>query len=353
MAESEYVLRMEGITKLFPGVTALDNVSLRVKAGTVHTIMGENGAGKSTLMKVLTGSYHPEKGEIFLDDKKVVIEGNHDALTLGISMIHQELNIIPDMTVADNIYLGHGPSRAGMVKTRQMVQDTADLFEKLGMDPIPPRAKMRSLSIAKRQMVEIAKAASYNSRIVIMDEPTSAISEKEVGVLFNIIRELKSKGVAVIYISHKMDEIFQISDYITVLRDGQYIDTKSVDEVNADQVVKMMVGRDLTDLFKRKQSAKGDAVLKVRNLSRRGKFHNVSFTLHKGEILGMTGLIGAGRTEIAEALFGIHPADSGEIIINDKPVTIRRPLDAINLGMAFLTEDRKQQGLFLSLSVAR
>ncbi len=268
-------------------------------------------------------------------------------------MIHQELSIVPDMTVADNIYLGHAPSRAGLVRTRAMLQMTADLFRRLGMEPIPPKTRMKHLSIARMQMVEIAKAVSYDSKIIVMDEPTSAISDKEVDVLFRIIRELRAKGVAVIYISHKMDEIFKISDCITVLRDGRHVDTKPVEDLTAEQLVKMMVGRDLTDMFKREPSPHGEVVLEVKNLTRRDKFHNVGFKLHRGEILGITGLVGAGRTEIAEAIFGIHPADSGEIWIHGVKTPIRRPKDAIRKGVAFLTEDRKRQGLFLDLSVQR
>ncbi|MCC8166114.1 MAG: sugar ABC transporter ATP-binding protein [Planctomycetes bacterium] len=349
----QYVLRMEGITKTFPGVKALDNVTLRVKPGTVHTIMGENGAGKSTLMKILSGGYPPDAGTVHFCGRQVRFKNSHDALEHGISMIHQELSIIPDMTVADNIYLGHAPSILGMVNEKKLMAMTTALFAKLGIEPIPPKTRMRDLSIARMQMVEIAKAASHESKIIIMDEPTSAISEKEVGVLFNIIRELKAKGTAIIYISHKMDEIFRISDDITVLRDGKYVDTKPAAELDNDKLVKMMVGRDLTEMFKRTPATLGDTVLEVRNLTRYGKFYNVNFSLRKGEILGITGLIGAGRTEVAEAVFGIWPADSGEILVHGRHVAVRRPIDAINNGIAFLTEDRKRQGLFLGLSVKR
>lgn len=344
---------MKGISKEFPGVKALNNVSLRVKPGMVHSIMGENGAGKSTLMKILNGTYTPDKGEIFINGEKVDFKNSHDALQKGISMIHQELSIIPDMTVADNIYLGHAPARLGMVNDKKLMEMTAELFEKLGIDPIPPKTKMRDLSIARMQMVEIAKAASYDAKIIIMDEPTSAISEKEVEVLFKIINELKAKGAAILYISHKMDEIFRISDYITVLRDGQHVDTKPASELDNDQLVKMMVGRELNEMFKRSPIKTGEAVLRVRNLTRQGRFHNVNFSLHRGEILGITGLIGAGRTEVAEAIFGIRPADSGEILVHGQKVDIRCPMDAINHGIAFLTEDRKRHGLFLGLSVKR
>jgi ABC-type sugar transport system, ATPase component len=348
-----YLLRMEEITKVFPGVRALDKVTLKVRPGTVHTLMGENGAGKSTLMKILSGAYSADSGEVYFAGEKVDFKSSHDALQHGISMIHQELSIIPDMSVADNIYLGHAPSSAGMIKQKDLLRMTVELFDRLGIDPIHPLTKMRDLTIARMQMVEIAKAASYDSRIIIMDEPTSAISEKEVEVLFNIIRELKARGTAIIYISHKMDEIFQISDYITVLRDGCLVDTKPAAELDNEKLVKMMVGRELTEMFKRKPAPRGDPILQVKNLTRQGKFYNVNFTLHRGEILGFTGLIGAGRTEVAEAIFGIRPADSGEIWINGKRVDIKRPLDAIDHGIAFLTEDRKRHGLFLGLSVKR
>ncbi len=350
---NQYVLRMEGISKIFPGVKALDNVTLRVRAGTVHTLMGENGAGKSTLMKVLCGAYQPDGGAVFLDGREVSFKNNHDAIRHGISMIHQELSVIPDMSVADNIFLGHAPSGMGLMHDREMMRNTAALFERLGMEPIPPATRMRDLTIAHMQMVEIAKAVSYDSRIIIMDEPTSAISDKEVEVLFRIIDELKKKGVAIIYISHRMNEIFRISDDITVLRDGQYVGTKPAAELDNAQLVKMMVGRELKDMFTREHNPPGAPVMEVRHLSKKGKFHDVNFTLHKGEILGFTGLVGAGRTEIAEAIFGIAPADSGEILLSGKPKAIRRPKDAIDSGIALLTEDRKLQGLFLDHSVKR
>ena len=348
-----YLLRMEGISKQFPGVKALDNVTLRVKPGTVHSIMGENGAGKSTLMKILNGVYSLDAGEMFVGGEKVEFKNSHDALEKGISMIHQELSIIPDMTVADNIFLGHAPAAFGMINDKKLMEMTSELFVRLGIEPIPPRTRMRELSIARMQMVEIAKAVSYDSKIIIMDEPTSAISEKEVKVLFGIIRELRSKGAGILYISHKMDEIFQISDEITVLRDGQFVDCKPVSELNNDMLVKMMVGRDMKEMFKRAPKPQGDVVLEVKNLPRRGKFHNVNFALHRGEILGLTGLVGAGRTEVAEAIFGINPADSGTIRVKGRDVAVRRPMDAIEHGIAFLTEDRKRQGLFLDLSVKR
>ena len=354
MSQDEgYILRMDGISKQFPGVKALDNVSLHVKAGMVHSIMGENGAGKSTLMKILSGTYSHDAGQIVINGEKVEFKNSHEALKKGISMIHQELSIIPDMTVADNIYLGHAPSRLGLVNDKKLMEMTVELFAKLGIESISPKTKMRNLTIARMQMVEIAKAVSYDAKIIIMDEPTSAISEKEVEVLFRIIGELKAKGAAILYISHKMDEVFKISDYITVLRDGQYVDTKPASELDNDQLIKMMVGRELNEMFKRTPVETGDVVLSVHNLTRNGHFHNVNFSLHRGEILGVTGLIGAGRTEVAEAIFGLHPADSGEIRIQGKQVNIRRPKDAISHGLAFLTEDRKRHGLFLGLSVKR
>ncbi|GIM46628.1 putative ribose/galactose/methyl galactoside import ATP-binding protein 2 [Collibacillus ludicampi] len=349
---SDYILEMENITKEFPGVKALDHVQLKVKKGTVHALMGENGAGKSTLMKILIGIYSPDQGVIKFDGEVLQTSNIRNALNKGISMIHQELSPVPHMTVAENIFLGREPSYGfmGWVKSKEMEENTRRLFERLEID-IDPKAKMVDLSIANTQMVEIAKAISYNSKLIIMDEPTSAITEKEVNHLFKIIRSLKKEGVSIIYITHKMEELAQITDEVTVLRDGKYIGTKSTGEMTKDQLIEMMVGRELTQIFDKKPIEIKDVVLSVRNLSKKGKFENVSFELRKGEILGFAGLMGSGRTEVLESIFGIFKPDEGEIYVKGKKAVINSPKDAIAHGMGLLTEDRKLTGCFLPLSV--
>ncbi|NLU53681.1 MAG: sugar ABC transporter ATP-binding protein [Clostridiaceae bacterium] len=349
--EAEYILMMDNITKTFPGVKALDNVKLHVRKGTVHALMGENGAGKSTLMKILIGIYNPDGGTITFKGQKVDIHDTNTALNLGISMIHQELSPIPHMTVAENIFLGREPlNKFGLVDKKKMNADAVKLFEKLGIK-IDPRMLMKDLTVAQTQMVEIAKAISYNSSLIIMDEPTSAITEKEVEHLFEIIHGLRAEGVSIIYITHKMDEVFKISDDITVFRDGQHIATVPANTIDKNGLISMMVGRELTQIFPKEEAEIGDVILSVKNLSREGKFRDVSFELRRGEILGFAGLMGAGRTEVMESIFGIAGYDSGEIYINGKKVDIKTPRDAIKHGMAFLTEDRKRTGIMAVLSV--
>jgi inositol transport system ATP-binding protein len=351
--ENNYILNVENATIRFPGVLALDNVHLKVKKGTVHALMGENGAGKSTLMKILIGIYHPDSGMVTFKGEILKIENTHDALSKGISMIHQELSPVPHMTVAENIFLGREPlyGRTGIVNMKKMESDTSELFERLNITGIRPKVKMDELSIANMQMVEIAKAISYNSDLIIMDEPTSAITEKEVEHLFKIIQDLKQKGISIIYITHKMDEVFKISDEITVLRDGKYIKTELASNLNKDKLIEMMVGRELKNIFPKNEVEIGDVILSVRNFTKKGQFKDISFDLRKGEILGIAGLMGAGRTEVIQSLFGITKSDSGEIYINGKRVSINSPKDAIKNKMALLTEDRKKSGLFLVLSV--
>ncbi|MFW5642622.1 MAG: sugar ABC transporter ATP-binding protein [Alkalispirochaeta sp.] len=351
MAE-DYLLEMEHITKSFPGVLALDDVSLKVRPATVHALMGENGAGKSTLMKVLLGIYNPDDGAIRFDGVEHLQMDIQSSLAHGISMIHQELTPIPYMTVAENIWLGREPTRGktGWVDAKKLIQQTRELFDDLDIN-IDPSKKMKDLSIASMQMVEIANAISYNSKLIIMDEPTSAITEKEVAHLFRMITNLREKGVSIIYITHKMDEVFQISDEVTVLRDGRYVGTKAATEITKHELISMMVGRELTNFFPKEDAEITDVKLEVRNISLEGKFRNVSFKVRKGEIFGIAGLMGSGRTEIIESIFGVYPPESGEILVDGKPVAIRQPLDAIKAGMGLLTEDRKQSGLFLPLSV--
>jgi inositol transport system ATP-binding protein len=349
--DQEYILEMDNISKSFPGVKALSNVQLKVRKGTVHALMGENGAGKSTLMKVLIGMYPKDSGTIIFKGQPVEIDKTETALKMGISMIHQELSPVPYMNVAENIFLGREPAgRFGVIDKRQMVTQTRQLLQGLGLN-INPTSLMKDLSIANTQMVEIAKAISYDSALVIMDEPTSAITEREVEQLFQMIRSLKAKGVAVIYITHKMDEVFKIADEITVFRDGKHVATVPAADTNRNSLISMMVGRELTNLFPKEDAPIGEVVLSVRNLTRRGKVYDVSFDLRRGEILGLAGLMGAGRTEIIEGIFGIYKIDAGDIVIKGKRVQINSPSDAIRHGMALLTEDRKLTGIMGALPV--
>lgn len=351
--EDNIILNVENVRIEFPGVLALDDVHLRVKKGTVHALMGENGAGKSTLMKILIGIYHPNKGKVTFKGEELKIENTHDALSKGIAMIHQELSPIPYMTVAENIYLGREThyKNTGIINMKKMEKDTVELLERLNIKGITPRMKLNDLSIANIQMVEIAKAISYNSDLIIMDEPTSAITEKEVEHLFEIIHELKSKGISIIYITHKMDEVFKITDEVTVLRDGKFVGTELASNLNKNKLIEMMVGRELKDVFVKENVQIGDVVLSVRNYSKKGQYEDVSFDLRKGEILGFAGLMGAGRTEVMESVFGYRTPDSGDLFVNGKQVKIKSPIDAIRYKMALLTEDRKKTGLFLPLTV--
>jgi inositol transport system ATP-binding protein len=349
---TNYILELENITKEFPGVKALDNIQLKIRKGTVHGLMGENGAGKSTLMKIIFGIYTPNEGTIKFKGQELKLSGTKDALKNGIAMIHQELSPVPHMTVAENIYLGREPmiGKTGWVNTKKMVEDSRKLFEKLEIN-IDPNTKMKDLSIANMQMVEIATAVSYNADLIIMDEPTSAITDKEVEQLFEIINSLRDKGVSIIYISHKMDEIFEICDDLTVFRDGQYIGTKDAKDIDSDTLIQMMVGRELKQVFHKEEAEIGEVALAVKNLSREGKFKNVSFEVRKGEILGIAGLMGSGRTEVIESIFGIDPPDAGEIYIHGKKINMKSPRDAIKHKVALLTEDRKLTGAFLPISV--
>ncbi len=345
------LLEISGIRKAFPGVVALDNVGFRLRAGTVHALMGENGAGKSTLMKIIAGIYTPDQGEIRVKGRALTLHGPLDALNQGIAMIHQELNLMPFMTVAENIWIRREPlTKLGFVDHAQLRQRTQALFDRLVID-IDPEAEVRSLSIASRQMVEIAKAVSFDSDVLIMDEPTSALTDKEVAHLFRIIKQLRAKGKGIVYITHKMNELFEIADEVSVFRDGKYIDTKLSSEVTRDEIIKMMVGREITQMFPKETVPIGDVVMSVRNLGVDGIFGGVSFELRTGEILGLAGLVGSGRSNVAEALFGVVPATTGEIRIDGKPVKIDSPAAAMQHGMAFLTEDRKDTGCFLILDI--
>ncbi len=347
----EVILRMQGIRKTFPGVVALDNVNLDVRSGTVHSLMGENGAGKSTLMKCLIGMYTPDEGTVELAGDIVRFKDTKDGLEHGISMIHQELSPVPEMMVAENIWLGREPrGRLGLLSPAAMFRKTRELFDEWKIN-IDPKARMKDLTVSKQQMVEIAKAISYDAKIIIMDEPTSAIPEREVAHLHGMIKRLTDFGVAIIYITHKMDEVFRISDDITVFRDGKHVGSYPAKELDRDKLIKLMVGRELTDLFPKEEAEIGDVVLSVQGLNRGTVVKDVSFELHRGEILGLAGLMGAGRTEVLETIFGIEKADSGEIVLNGRALRIKQPSDAIRAGMALLTEDRKLNGIMGVLSV--
>jgi inositol transport system ATP-binding protein len=347
----DYILQMENISKSFPGINALENVQLAVRKGTVHALMGENGAGKSTLMKILIGMYTPSSGTITFKGSQVDIPNTATALKLGIAMIHQELSPVPYMSIAENIFLGREPlNRLGLIDKVAMIANTRHLFEQLEIN-LKPITLMKDISVASTQLVEIAKAISYNSSLVIMDEPTSAITEREVEHLFRMIRSVKEQGVSVIYITHKMDEVFQISDDITVLRDGKHINTVPASQATRNSLITMMVGRELTDLFPKSAASIGEVLLSVRNLSRLNQVHDVSFDLRRGEILGLAGLMGSGRTETIETIFGVAQASAGEIFVHGKKVNIRHPQDAIAHGMALLTEDRKLTGIMGVLPV--
>ena len=348
---SDYLMEVDGVRKEFPGVLALDNISFKLKRGTVHALMGENGAGKSTLMKIIAGIYHPDAGEIRLNGRKVQLDSPLAALENGIAMIHQELNLMNYMTVAENIWIRREPRNAlGFIKHNEMRLMTEALFKRLRID-IDPEAEVGDLSVANRQMVEIDKAVSYASDILIMDEPTSALTEREVEHLFEIIRSLRDQGIGIIYITHKMSELFRIADEVSVFRDGRYIGTHASADVTRDDIIRMMVGREITQLFPKEEVPIGEVVLSVKNLGLKGIFHEISFDVRAGEILGIAGLVGSGRSNVAEALFGVTPATSGGIEINGRPIVIDSPKKAIRNGMAFLTEDRKETGCFLVLGV--
>jgi inositol transport system ATP-binding protein len=348
---AEYLLVAEGVRKEFPGVVALDDVTFRLKRGSVHALMGENGAGKSTLMKILAGIYHPDKGTVQLKGVDIRLESPLDALENGIAMIHQELNLMSPMTVAENIWIRREPlNRFGFVDHREMNRKTAELFNRLNIT-IHPETRVGELSVANRQMVEIAKAVSYESDVLIMDEPTSALTEREVEHLFQIIRSLRDQGIGIVYITHKMSELFEIADEFSVFRDGKYIGTHASTDVTRDDIIRMMVGREITQMFPKEDVPLGEVVLSVKNLTLDGVFRDVSFDVRAGEILGVAGLVGSGRSNVAETIFGVTPASSGTIEIDGKPVSITSPTEAIRNRMAFLTEDRKDTGCLLILSV--
>ena len=348
------LLRMENIDKKFPGVRALDGVSLAVRAGTVHALMGENGAGKSTLMKCLFGVYSADGGRIFLEGRQVNFRNSKEALENGVAMVHQELNQALKRSVADNMWLGRLPTVAPfvpIVSEKKMYTETKKVFDELGLD-INPDTIMGTMSVSQRQMVEIAKAVSYNSKIIVFDEPTSSLNDREAEQLFAIIKKLSARGCGIIYISHKMDEILRISDEVTVMRDGKHIATKSAKDITTGEIISLMVGRELTNLYPEKTHTPGEELLVVKNLtSEYTHLRDVSFSARKGEILGIAGLDGSGRTELLENIFGLATRKNGEIILAGRKVKNRNPVESIRNGFAMLTEERRASGIFGILDI--
>jgi methyl-galactoside transport system ATP-binding protein len=343
----KYLLEIKNLSKSFSGVKVLDNVEISVKPGTIHALMGENGAGKSTLMKCLFGIYTQDQGEFFLDGEPFNFTDPKEALENGVSMVHQELNQVLQRTIIDNVWLGRYPKKGLFVDEQKMYDDTIELFKSIGVE-VEPNMKLEELSVSERQMVEIVKAVSYDAKVIVLDEPTSSLTANEVDKLFEIMRTLKKKGIGLIYISHKMEEIFEIADYVTVLRDGHYIGTKSTKDLTMDKIINMMVGRDLEHRFPKKAHKVGDTVLEVKNLSTlyKPKVDNVSFSLKKGEILGISGLVGSRRTEMVEAIFGARTKESGELYLNGEKIEINNPVQAIKHGFALITEERRETGIY-------
>ncbi len=349
--EKRYLFEMRGVTKIFPGVKALDDVTFCVAPGSVHALCGENGAGKSTLMKVLAGIYKPEAGDIMIDGEKATIINTRDAMEKGIAMIHQELNYYPDMTVEANLFIGRETTYfGGIVNRQENLRKVREVMEAYGID-INPNVRMKELTIAKQQMVEIIRAIAFNANIIIMDEPTSSLTDNEIEILFKIIRKLASEGRAIIYISHKMDEILQIADTVTVIRDGRTIGTAPIGELTKLDIIRMMVGRELEDIYDKREIPLGDVKLRTEHLGSGKALEDISFEVRAGEIFGFLGLVGAGRTETAETVFGLRKKDAGAVFLDGKELKIRHPADAIKAGMAFITEDRRQYGLSLIHSV--
>jgi len=347
------LLRMEGISKSFPGVLALSDSRFELRSGEVHALVGENGAGKSTMMKILGGIYEKDAGHIFLEDKEVEIQGPRMAQHLGISIIHQELNLMPHLTVAQNIFIGREPRSKipFALDDKAANQQTERVLDMLNLQ-MDPTMKVADLTVAKQQMVEIAKALSFNAKILVMDEPTAALTDTEIDELFRIIRQLREKGVGIVHISHRLEELKQISDRVTVMRDGKYIDTLQTKDATIDQIISLMVGRVIFETAPELPEVPSkEVVLEVRNLNRGKVLRDINFSLMKGEILGFAGLMGAGRTEVARAIFGADEYDSGEIYVNNKQVHIKSPGDAVTCGIGYLSEDRKRYGLALGLDV--
>lgn len=351
---SDYILELKGITKKFPGVKALDNVQFQLKRGEIHALMGENGAGKSTFIKIITGVHPQDEGEIYLDGHKVEIRNPKDAQRLGIAAIYQHVTCYPDLSITENIFIGHEKIQKGSKRIlwNQMHSEAKKLLEELGAE-LDPRTQMGALSVAQQQIVEIAKALSTNARIIIMDEPTAALTKRESEELYRITEKLRDNGVSIIFISHRFEDMYRLASRVTVFRDAKYIGTWNVKEISHEQLIVAMVGREITQMFPKKESKIGEELLRVEGLGKIGFFADVSFTLHKGEILGLTGLVGAGRSEVCQSIFGILPHDKGKVYLEGKEVKINDPLQAMDLGIGYLPEDRQKQGLVLDWEIGR
>ncbi len=350
--QDDYILDMQDIVKTFPGVKALDHAKLQIKKGEVHALIGENGAGKSTLMKILLGIYRPDGGTVVYKGSTVDFRVPYEALTAGISMIHQEISLIPTVDVAENIWIGREKdfSKGGIINSKKRIEKAQELLDELGIE-IDPRRTVRDLSVASMQLVEIARAASYNSDIIIMDEPTSSLSDSEISILYKIIKDLSAKGTSIIFISHKLEEIFKVCSRVTVMRDGQFISVHDTSDITQDELVAKIAGREIKDLFPKIETTPGDVALQIKGLSSGNKFQDISLNVRKGEILGLCGLVGAGRTEVMRAVFGIDHFDSGEILVDGVPAKIQSPKDAIRFGLAMVTEDRRLSGIIAGLTV--
>ena len=344
------VLQITGLSKSFPGVQALDDISLTVGRGEIHALIGENGAGKSTLMKVLAGIHAKDAGTILLDGQPISPATPAEALRLGLSTVHQEISLAPNLTVAENIFVRREPTRFHLIRWRELERRTRELLAPFGV-PLSPNAPVRTLSLALRQIVEIARAVSFEPKILILDEPTSSLEAHEVERLFKLLRELATRGISILYVTHKLKEVFALADTVTVLRDGKRVATQAVSATTMDEVVRLMVGRELTQMYPPKSAKRGQELLRVEGLQLEGCFHDISFTLYAGEILGLAGLVGAGRSEIAQTIFGYRPKDAGGVWLDGQEATIESPADAIRQGMAYLPEDRKASGLFPQMSV--
>ena len=348
---SDYILELKNISKSFTGVEVLHDVSFQLRPGEVHALLGENGAGKSTLVKIMTGVHHPDHGEILLNGEPVQLSDARDSRQAGIAAIYQELTLFPDLDVAENIFVGRQPiGFGGRVDWRKLYAEAGKLLESLGVK-LDLKQKARTLSIAQQQMVEIARAFSIKARILIMDEPTSSLTLSEVADLFRLVQRLRTEGTAIIFISHRLEELFEISDRVTVLRDGSYVGTRLIKDITRDDLIRMMVGRTISNLFPKQEVRTGDVILKVENLARAGSFQDVSFELRRGEILGMAGLVGAGRTNVARALFGVEAATAGTIQVDGREVVITSPQQAIELGLAYVPEDRQLHGLIPAMHI--
>ncbi|QKC93534.1 sugar ABC transporter ATP-binding protein [Mesorhizobium sp. NZP2298] len=347
---ADFALDMKGISKIFPGVKALSSVNFAVRFGTVHAVVGENGAGKSTLMKVLNGSYAPTSGTIKVGGAEVRMRRPADAQALGIRMVHQEINLVPDLTVAENVYLGRMPGKWSFLRKGEMVRKAAAVLDELGA-AINPRERLGNLSISQQQLVEIAKAYAAQPRIIVLDEPTSSLSEHETAALFRILRKMRDDGIAIIYISHRLKEVLEIADEVTVLRDGSMIETRPIQGINAAQMIRLMVGREVSNVFPKSPAEIGRSVLRVERISDGKHFRDISFDVRAGEILGLTGLVGAGRTEVARAIFGLSRLVEGTVSVNGRKVAINSPSQAVRAGIAYVPEDRKGDGIVPGMSI--